>query len=131
MSFAKDLQRFAKNTGSAIDDTTRGVTIALFNAVIMDTPVLDGRLRGDWQTTVENPAPGQNYRIDKNGVQSMAEVQLKTPDGAGQVTILTNNMPYCEKIENGGSKKAPEGMMRKNVDRFERLLAAEAKKYRT
>tara|TARA_R110000850_G_scaffold275207_1_gene414165 strand:+ start:33114 stop:33509 length:396 start_codon:yes stop_codon:yes gene_type:complete len=131
MKFSKSLQRFAEKAGGSVDQTVRGVTLALFGAVIRDTPVDQGRLRGDWQTTVDQPATGQSGRVDKSGAQAMAEVVANTPEKAGQVTILTNNMPYCELIENGGSQKSPEGMMRKNVDRFERLLAAEAKKYRT
>ena len=129
MSFADDIKRFSAKTSKAHDEITRGTTIALFNAVIQDTPVLEGRLRGDWQTTVGQPASGENGRIDTVGTASMAEVTANTPHGAGQETYLTNNMPYAEEIENGSSKqKAPQGMVHRNVDRFQRLLDEQARK---
>ena len=131
MSFADDIKRFAAKTSKAHDEIARGTTIALFNAVIQDTPVLDGRLRGDWQTSVGQPATDENGRVDTVGSASMAEVTANTPQGAGQETYLTNNMPYCEKIENGSSKiKAPQGMVRRNVDRFQKLVDEQVGKNR-
>lgn len=131
MSFSDDIKRFASKTTKAHDEIARGTTIALFNAVIQDTPVLDGRLRGDWQTSVGQPATDENGRVDTVGSASMAEVTANTPQGAGQETYLTNNMPYCEKIENGSSKeKAPQGMVRRNVDRFQKLIDEQARKNR-
>lgn len=130
MSFSDDIKRFAAKTTKAHDEIARGTTIALFNAVIQDTPVLDGRLRGDWQTSVGQPATEENGRVDTVGSASMAEVTANTPQGAGQETYLTNNMPYAYKIEyEGWSKiKAPQGMVRRNVDRFQRLIDEQARK---
>ena len=131
MSFSDDIKRFAAKTTKAHDEIARGTTIALFNAVIQDTPVLDGRLRGDWQTSVGQPATDENGRVDTVGSASMAEVTANTPQGAGQETYLTNNMPYCEKFENGSSKeKAPQGMVRRNVDRFQKLIDEQARRNR-
>lgn len=143
MSFADDIRRFAAKTSKAHDEITRGTTIALFNAVIMDTPVDEARLRGDWQTTVGQPATDENGRVDAAGTAAMAEVVANTPPGAGQETLLTNNMPYCEKIENGGyigptdkvtaggfSRKSPQGMVKRNVDRFQKLIDEQARKNR-
>lgn len=130
MSFADDIKRFAAKTSKAHDEIARGTTIALFNAVIMDTAVDEGRLRGDWQTTVGQPAAGENGRFDAAGTAAMAEVIANTPPGAGQETLLTNNMPYCEKIENGSSDKAPQGMVHRNVDRFQKLIDEQTRKNR-
>ena len=130
MSFADDIKRFAAKTSKAHDEITRGTTIALFNAVIMDTPVDEGRLRGGWQTTVGQPAADENGRIDTAGAAAMAEVVANTPPGAGQETLLTNNMPYCLKIENGSSNKAPHGMVHRNVERFQKLVDEQVGKSR-
>lgn len=132
MSFSGDMTRFVKLAEESADETVRGVTIGLFSAVIKDTPVLDGRLRGDWQTTVDAPAATENGRIDKAGSAATAEVVSKTPEKAGGETFLTNNMPYAYDIEfNGHSKvQAPDGMVRRNLARITRLVAIEAKKNR-
>lgn len=128
MGFSDDVRRFTKKTGAAEDQIVRGITLALFNGIILDTPVRDGRLRGDWQTTVGKPASGENGRVDPTGRAAMAEVAANTPEGAGQETYLTNSMPYAEFIEDGGSQQAPEGMVKRNVDRIQRNLAREASK---
>lgn len=130
MSFASDINRFSVATEKAADEIVRGVTLSLFTAVIKDTPVDSGRARGDWQTTVQIPASGQTGRIDPSGASSIAEVISKTPEKAGGETMLTNNLPYIERLENGYSKQAPAGMVRKNVARIARLVAAQASKNR-
>lgn len=128
MAFADDVRRFAVKAGDSSDKIVRAVTLSLFNGIILDTPVRDGRLRGDWQTTVGKPASGENGRVDPTGRAAMAEVAANTPQGAGQETYLTNSMPYAEFIENGGSQQAPEGMVKRNVDRIQRNLAREISK---
>ncbi|MBF0675589.1 hypothetical protein [Pseudomonas sp.] len=133
MSFAKDIQRFAAKAGESADQTIQAVTIALFNGVIRDTPVDEGRARGDWQTTVGNPASGQNGRDDttptgRDGGPAQAEVIANTPEKAGGVTYLSNNMPYIVQLEEGSSGQAPAGMARRNMDRIQRNLAREARK---
>lgn len=122
MGLASDVRRFAVKAGDSEDRIVRAVSLSLFNGIIRDTPVKDGRLRGDWQTTVGQPASAENGRVDKSGKAAMAEVVAKTPAGAGQETYISNSMPYAEFIENGGSQKAPEGMVKRNMDRIERNL---------
>lgn len=122
MSFSDDVRRFSIKAGESSDGIVRAVTLSLFSGIIRDTPVRDGRLRGDWQTTVGQPASAENGRVDKSGKAAMAEVVAKTPAGAGQETYISNSMPYAEFIENGGSQKAPEGMVKRNMDRIERNL---------
>lgn len=143
MSFESEMSEAIKKIKAKNEKIVRGTTIALFNAVIMDSPVDTGRLRGEWQTTVGQPANGENGRDDKSGTAAMAEVVKNTPSAYGIETHLTNNMPYCEKIENGGyrgptekvtaggySKKAPQGMVKRNVDRFQKLIDEQAAKNR-
>lgn len=141
MGLADDMKAFKLKTNAKHEKIVRGTTIALFNAVIMDTPVDEGRLRGDWQTTVGQPATGNTGIEDKAGAAAMAEVTKNTPSAVGIETHLTNNMPYCEVVENGDyngptelvtadgySKKAPQGMVKKNVDRFKKLIEEQARK---
>lgn len=128
MGFSKDIRSFTSRATTAHDKITRAATLELFSGVIKDTPVDTGRARGNWQTTVGSPATGELERDDKSGAQAIAEVQQKTPPGAGQVTCLSNNLPYIEALERGSSKKSPEGMVRKNVDRVQRIVDAAIRK---
>lgn len=120
MAFAEDIRRFAVKAGESSDGIIRAVTLSLFNGIIRDTPVDTGLARGNWQTTVGSPARGE---IERNGASAaIAEVEAKTPKGAGQETYLANDLPYIEELEKGSSKQAPEGMVRRNMDRIERNL---------
>lgn len=128
MSFSKDIGRFAAKAVQAHGKITRAATLELFSGVIKGTPVKHGRARGNWQTTVGAPAAGELDREDPSGAQAIAEVQQKTPPGAGQVTCLSNNLPYIETLERGSSTQAPEGMVRKNIDRVQRIVDAAIRK---
>ncbi len=120
MAFADDVRRFAVKAGDSSDKIVRAVTLSLFNGIIRDTPVDTGRARGNWQTTVGQPASGE---IDRLGASAaIAEAEAKTPPGAGQETYLANDLPYIEELEKGSSKQSPEGMVRRNIDRIERNL---------
>ncbi len=144
MSFADDVNRFAQDANRSVERTIRGVELRLFTAVIMDTPVgnpdlwqspapegyVGGRLRGNWQTSTAAPATGTSEDPDPSGAETMAAVQafISALQG-GQVTFLTNNLPYAVPVEYGHSTQAPSGMVRKNVARFHRLINAEARKH--
>ena len=133
MSFASDVKAFAAKTGQAHDRIARGVELRLFRAVIMDTPVDEGRLRGDWQTTSGSPAQTQSGRVDETGAATVAAMEaMVSAIKGGNVTMLSNNMPYAYRVELEGwsHTKAPQGMVRKNVARFQRLFNAEARKHR-
>ena len=100
-----------------IDDRVRAATIGVFTGIRKDTPVDTGRARGNWQCTIGAPFGGENA----NG--SDEQIQQTIPRRAGSVVYLTNNVPYIQKLEyDGHSSKAPTGMVRINVARFERLL---------
>lgn len=129
MSFRKDLQIFYHGSAEAAERTARAIKIELFSSTIADTPVLSGRARGNWQTTEGQPAIGTIERLDKSGARARKEVMDKVTPGDG-TSILTNNLPYIAQLEYGSSQKAPEGMMRKNVARIERIVQQAARKHR-
>jgi hypothetical protein len=124
MSFAADLGRFRRSTKDRLDRVRRVVVIKLFSAVVQDTPVLTGRLRGNWRVSIGSPLSGSIDRLDPTGAQVGTEIQAIAADSAGADAVwMTNSLPYAARIEyDGWSKKAPEGMMRRNVARFQRLV---------
>lgn len=138
MSFGKDLSDQADRAAARVENIRRNVVLRLFTAVIMDTPVETGRLRGNWQSSVSSPLTKE---IDRKGQAAVDEVKAAAGQLKGNTTaFLRNNLPYAEVVEfgeystdhaseagskvtaSGYSKKAPEGMVRKNVMRFVRLM---------
>jgi len=133
MSFSGDLKKFRLKIEGQDDEIVRGVELALFSAVIDDTPVDMGRLKGNWMGSFGSPAQGTLETDDPNGSATKDKMMSLVTGGpkGGRLTYLANNLPYAMAIEYGHStKKAPQGMVRKNVARFQTLVDEEVKKGR-
>lgn len=122
MSFESDLQKFKKAQQAILDKTIHAAKVELFKSIILDTPVDTGLARGNWQTTTGSPASGSLERTDPSGAQAIAEA-IANMGTAQDTTYLTNNLPYIEALEYGHSQQAPNGMVRKNIARFKRIVA--------
>lgn len=129
MSFGSELENFKETALDATEKTRKGIIFELFKSVILDTPVDTGRARGNWQTSVGTPKTNEVDRTDASGGQSVGEV-LDNLGGPDDTVFLSNNLPYAERLENGYSGQAPEGMVRKNVARIKRVVEKEARKHR-
>jgi hypothetical protein len=132
--FSGQLGRFAGRAKHNLDATRRAVAIKLFSAIIMDTPVLTGRLRGNWQTSINSPLTAPIDRNDLTGAEAIRDVEkMVAQSRPTDAMYLRNNLPYAYRIEyEGWSKvKAPEGMVRRNVARFRRILNEAVRENRT
>lgn len=127
MSFSQQIASFGDKASAQVQKVRRGVVIKLFSAVILDSPVLTGRFRGNWQAKIGAPIVTITERLDKSGQEPIREVETAAKESDGdQAVFLSNNLPYGPKLEfDGWSKKAPEGMVRRNVARFGRLITVE------
>ena len=128
MSFSMDVARWAKGAQEDIEEINKAIILELFASVVFDTPVLEGRLRGAWQITSDNPASGQVEIYDPSGRGTVKHIEnfVRAMDGARNFSVyLTNNMPYAYRVEDGWSHtKAREGMARKNLIRVTNNLQA-------
>jgi hypothetical protein len=132
MSFSDDMARIAKKTNKSLENTIKTTAIELFSSVIRDTPVDEGRAKGNWQATLGSMADGTVSTLDRSGSATISKMRA-TVGGfdLGEVIWLTNNLPYARRLEYGWSKvQAPQGMVRKNMARIQSLVAKEAKKNR-
>lgn len=132
MSFALQIGRWSQKTMAKQDTVRRAVILKLFSAIIKDTPVLTGRLRGSWQCSIGHP---DLTVLPPKGNHSGAAPVAKVVDAAQaskptDTVILSNALPYVARIEYEGwsHTKAPAGMVRKNVARFRQLLSSEIHK---
>lgn len=128
MGFAADVGKWAKGAAADIEQLNKAVILELFTSVILDTPVLEGRLRGNWLITSDDPATGTVEVTDPTGEKTKRNVEnfVRAMSGTQNFSVyLTNNLPYAYRIEyDGWSKnKAPEGMVRKNFIRITNNLA--------
>jgi hypothetical protein len=61
--------------------------------------------------------------------EGAAITQLSQSTGAaiGNTFFFTNNVPYIRRLEYGYSEQAPQGMVRRNLQNFNRLLVKNLK----
>ncbi|MDU9398031.1 hypothetical protein [Pseudomonas sp. zfem003] len=83
-----------------------------------------GRFRGNWQVSFEVPARGETGVIDANGSTTKsagAAVIQQFNLGVGSIYLM-NNVPYAQRLENGWSQQAPNGMVRITVVEFQAMV---------
>lgn len=129
LGFAAAVEKFGKETLVKVDRVRRASIVELFNLVILSTPVDTGRLRGNWQTSINAPILSDTERADKSGAIAQAEA-LANLGALVDVVFMTNNLPYAARIEyEDYSAQAPGGMVRKAVLRWEEIVEKKAKAY--
>jgi hypothetical protein len=144
--FQKQMRAYKTALQKNLDRVSRAVSTKLFTAIIKDSPVLSGRFRTNWITSsgvardttlhmTSEPSrdrrgqvlatfdPGGNDALDQ-----MRETVDKHKWKNANPVFFANNLPYAERLEYGYSKKAPQGMVRKNIARFNTLIEVEVGK---
>jgi hypothetical protein len=114
--FAIDLRKFGDVTWEKATIIFRKITLELDQRVVLSTPVDIGRARGNWFPSLNAPSTSTEATADPTGAATLAAIEA-TVDAAelGDITWLTNNLPYILKLENGHSQQAPQGMVDINL----------------
>ena len=111
----KQIQAFNVKAMAQSEAKIKKAFMGLSTDIIMDTPVLSGRLRNNWFPSVnEGTDKTTNYTGEKGvaATNRVSAIKFKL----GDTLYLTNNLPYAKRIEfDGWSAKAPSGMVRKNL----------------
>ena len=122
-SFGLDLAAIVEQAKEALDATLREIIIEVGGSLIRMSPVDSGRFRGNWQFNLMTPDNSTTDNVDKEGAETLARIVAGASTfTAGQVAFITNSLPYAIPLEYGHSKKAPEGMIRVTVARFEQII---------
>jgi hypothetical protein len=127
MSFVLDLSKFTDKAVGNTEKVFRASSISLFSNIIKRTPVKTGRLRGNWQTDINQPSVGT---LNRNGSTPAISEAVSTVNKAtlDDSIFLVNNLPYANAIENGSSTQAPEGMVKVSIAEFQREVDKQARK---
>lgn len=116
-AFNADLTKFGKLTEQQALSIFRKIALDLDASVVLDTPVDEGRARGNWYPSINIPS----NEVDEESLgpsKSLSRISRTAPLAKlGDIIWLTNNLPYILPLENGHSSQAPEGMVEVNVIR--------------
>ncbi len=123
MSFSLNIGSWAEKAGEDAAEANRMVVLSLMRGIIMETPVLEGRLRANWIATKGKPSKATRNQPDQTGgpTTDKAKNFVESQDLGEDFDIyFTNNLPYAHRIEYDGWswEKAPTGMVRNNLIRI-------------
>jgi hypothetical protein len=127
MTFTADLSRWCRKTAPEyVDGVVRKTIIEIGSRAVLRSPVGDssywqqpapagyvgGRFRGNWQHGFGSAPAGDLDVIDPSGSATLNKITSETISSPTTgVTWLVNNLPYSERIENGWSRQAPQGII--------------------
>lgn len=123
--FSMQLSRWTQKQIPRLHAERREILMRLFRSVVMDTPVLEGTLRGNWQCSALSPKLGEVGARSPSEVMGEIESVLSGARLEDDI-YLRNNLPYAYPIEYYGHSKikAPRGMVRKNIMRLSQIAEA-------
>ncbi len=125
--FAVQIKQFADKAKGNIGLVVRKIALEMFGRVIMKSPVLTGRFKGNWLVAIGSIPAGTLELTDKDGSATIARVDAEVLNlKAGDVITLVNNLDYANSLEYGHSKQAPAGMVRTTVAEFGGVVTAAA-----
>ena len=142
MSFALDLKKFADKTDARVNAIVKKIVFDVSTSVVLKSPVGDakywksppppgyvgGRFRGNWQYGLGAINYTTSEKIDPAGQATIAAIVGKVGEQpAGEVHYITNSLPYADRLENGWSRQAPQGMVNLTVLGFQPIVDAAAK----
>ena len=130
MSWESDWKKIESKIDRTLDKGIRATLFEVSTAIIKGTPADTGRARGNWQASVGRGATGvvaAAGSVGSSEAKAIAEVDQTVSVAVGDLYYLTNNLPYIERLEYGWSQQAPGGMVRKNMQNFNRLLVKNIK----
>lgn len=88
------------------------MTLEAFTRVVQRSPVDTGRFRSNWLVGVGQRPAGSDAALTSASIaQAAALEQAAKVTPQTDATYVVNNLPYAERLENGHSQQAPNGMV--------------------
>ena len=121
--FTLQLNKEIADTEEKIEDAISLIAMDSLRGVVMKSPVDTGRFRGNWIVSKNAANTTSSQVTDKNGGQTITKGSgvIDTFDmNTDSRIIIQNNLPYANRLENGWSKQAPNGMVALTVVEMQR-----------
>ncbi len=110
--FARRIQRRARQVETGASDAVKTAALVINQVVILETPVKTGHARANWQVGLVAPITEEIDAEDKTGAATIARNNTLIKAREKRVDIiLSNNVPYINKLNEGSSSQAPAGFI--------------------
>ena len=127
--FAFELDKAKLDTDEKISDAISLIAMFCLRGIVQKSPVDTGRFRSNWQVSKNVPRTTKLNSTKENQAATIARGQriIETFDLKNdRMIIIQNNLPYANRLENGWSKQAPNGMVGLTVNeaaqRYKRIV---------
>ena len=132
MNFSDVINRWTEDVKGSVQNITTELVFKLGESFITLTPVLTGRLKGNWIATLHSSSTHSRVRYDGTGQETIDDlITTLNSYELGDSIYIVNNLTYSEFIEYGGSKwKAPDGMFRISMSKFDVYLREAVDKFK-
>lgn len=110
------------DTDEKIEDAISLIAMDSLRSIVKMSPVDTGRFRNNWIVSKNRMNPATNNTTDKSGSASITRgtQTIETFEyKKDRSIIIQNNLPYANKLENGSSTQAPEGMVAKTLNNMQ------------
>ncbi len=95
------------------------------------SPVLTGQFRGNWQSTLNTPAQGMLPTFDATGAAGLRQAFINVDKyKLGDTIHIRDFVPYGPKLEDGYSRKAPDGFLFITVAEWPQIVSIAARDIR-
>jgi hypothetical protein len=110
--FSAQLEKEGAAALTLVGVVYRKIALETLRGIVLATPVLTGRARGNWQLTISSPAGGTIDGVDPEGGATIEAGAAVVAQMFGFPEVwIANNLGYIERLEDGYSRKAPDGMV--------------------
>lgn len=114
-AFVLEIDRDLELAEDELRMVVRSLALQGLQRLVLRTPVDEGRARGNWIVSIAARDASQKQVTDKSGDATIAEgaATISTYDNhPGFPSIfIQNNLPYIQRLEDGSSTQAPNGML--------------------
>lgn len=136
-TFTQQLEAFAGKAKHRADEAVGAIVIGIAARLDERSPVGDGKywlspppagyvgghFRANWQLSIGAPSTTEIAGVDPTGRETQGRILEAIPDdAAGKVYFISNNVPYAQRIEEGHSRQAPQGLVGLTLLEFDAIV---------
>ena len=95
---------------SEADTRTKKITGEMLQQVVVRSPVDSGAFRQNHRVSIGSVDKSFDVNDAGNDALSKGIRTIQAGGGLGKIVYISNSLPYAEKLENGYSQQAPQGI---------------------
>ena len=110
MTWRNKPSSFSLQLISEADTLTKKITGEMLQQVVVRSPVDSGAFRQNHRVSIGSVDKSFDVNDTGNDALSKGIRTIQAGGGLGKIVYISNSLPYAEKLENGGSQQAPQGI---------------------